>query len=110
MEPEKMASVRRMLIPVLLAGSCWAQNAESAKPACNEQTLGSFWPEKADQRPGMPVEICSKAHRKYHWLQLTVDVSQLKGTVKGKPDAVPVAVAARSTGSADAKPVIPTSE
>jgi hypothetical protein len=110
MEPGKMASVRQMLIPVILAGSCWAQNAEPAKPVCNEQTLGSFWPEKADQRPGTPVEICSKAHRKYHWLQLTVDVSQLKGTVKEKRDVMPVAVAARGTGAADAKPVVPTSE
>jgi hypothetical protein len=105
-----MELLRQMLIPALLAGSCWAQNADPANPVCNEQTLGSFWPAKADQRPGGPVEVCSKAHGKYHWLQLTVDVSRLKRTDKGKREAAPVAVAARSTGEADAKQVAPASE
>jgi hypothetical protein len=74
----------RSVIPILLAASCCASGAEPAKPACNAQTRGELWPETG-RVSGTPIEICSKAHRKYRWQQLTVDVSQLKGAPRRKP-------------------------
>jgi len=74
----------RLVIPILLAASCCASGAEPAEPACNAQTRGELWPENA-RVFGTPIEICSKAHRKYRWRQLTVDVSQLKGAPRRKP-------------------------
>jgi hypothetical protein len=76
-----------LAIPMLLAISFCAPGAEPAKPACNAQTRGDLWPENTSRGSEVPVEICSKAHRKYRWEQLTVDVSRLKGATTKKPIA-----------------------
>jgi hypothetical protein len=68
-----------LAIPMLFAISFRAPGAEPVKPACNAQTRGDLWPEKTSRGSEVPVEICSKVHRKYRWEQLTVDISRLKG-------------------------------
>jgi hypothetical protein len=82
---EKLASGVWWAIPMLFAISFCAPGAEPAKPACNAKTRGDLWPENTSRGSGVPVEICSKVHWKYHWEQFTVDVSRLKGAPKQKP-------------------------
>jgi hypothetical protein len=95
----------RLVIPILLAASCCASGAGPAKPVCNAQTRGELWPETA-RVSGTPIEICSKAHRKYRWRQLTVDVSQLKGAPRPKPVIAALANVTRAETNAgtDATP------
>ena len=88
----------RLMIPILLAISACAPGAESAKPACNAQTRGDLWPETA-RASGTPIEICSKAHKRYRWEQLTVDISQLKGKTERKPVMANLAAVTRNTAA-----------
>jgi hypothetical protein len=83
----KMTAGAWLAIPMLFAVSFCAPGAEPVKPVCNAQTQGNLWPEKTSRGSEVPVEICSKVHRKYRWEQLTVDVSQLKGVDSKKPIA-----------------------
>ena len=85
-----------LAIPILFAVSFCAPGAEPSKPACNAQTRGDLWPEKTSRGSEVPVEICSKVHRKYRWEQLTVDVSRLKGATQ-KPMAARFDVAKSRT-------------
>ena len=94
----------RWVIPVLLAVSACAAGAEPAKPACNALTRGNLWPEKADRVSGVSIEICSKRNWRYHWQQLTVDVSQLTGKSRPKPVMATVAAVTRTAVAANAKP------
>jgi hypothetical protein len=56
-----------------------------AKPACNETTLGSFWPDEANRDRKLAtrltrcgeLEICLYGTWRYHWGPLTVHVNQL---------------------------------
>jgi hypothetical protein len=73
---------RLFLIPVVLAAACLADDATSAKPECNAQNLHKIWPEKADRRSGVPVEICVEKHLRYRWQALTVDISELRAQAK----------------------------
>jgi hypothetical protein len=84
----KMTAGAWLAIPMLFAVSFCTQGAEPVKPACNAQTRGDLWPEKTSRGSEVPVEICSKVHRKYRWEQLTIDVSRLKGADSKKPIAV----------------------
>ncbi len=86
-----------LAIPMLFAVPFFAPGAEPVKPACNAQTRGDLWPEKTSRGSEVPVEICSKVHRKYRWEQLTVDVSRLKGATTQKPIAARFDVAKSST-------------
>jgi hypothetical protein len=103
-EPGKMAAGVRFAIPILLAVSGCAQGAEATKPVCNAQIRGEIWPEKAARISGVPIEICSKAARKYRWRQLTVDVSQLKGKTGRKPVIASLAVVTRTKAASAATP------
>ena len=100
-----MAAGVRFVIPILLAVSGCAAGAEKpAKPACNARTRGSLWPEKAERISGVPTEICLRTNWKYHWQQLTVDVSQLNRKAKPKSGLATVAAVTRSASTANAKP------
>jgi hypothetical protein len=105
-----MAAHVRLVIPMLLVVSSCAQGAEPAKPACNAQTLGEIWPEKGARVPAVPIEICSRATRKYRWRQLTIDASQLKVKSRPKPVVATVATATRIADTANAKPAATPSE
>ena len=99
-----MSAHARWVIPMLIAVSCCARGAEPAKPVCNAQTQGDLWPEKAARASVVPIEICSKTHRKYHWRQLTVDVSQLKNPANRKPIIANVATVTRTKVGSAATP------
>lgn len=92
----------RLLIPLVLSVSCCVRGAEPAKPACNAQTQGALWPETG-RVLGTPIEICSKAHRKYRWEQLTVDVSQLKGNLGPKPVMASLAAVTKTSADTSAR-------
>jgi len=97
-----MAVSMWLTIPMLFAISVCAPGAEPAKPACNAQTRGDLWPEKTARGSEVPVEICSKVHRKYRWEQLTVDVSRLKGASTQKPIAAGFDMVTRAAGETKA--------
>jgi len=73
-----MGSRVLFVMPLLLVSACFAREAGAAKPECNAQTKGDFWPDKANRGSGVPVEMCVEKHWKYRWEQLTVDISQLR--------------------------------
>jgi hypothetical protein len=98
----KMTAGVRLAIPMLFAISFCALGAEPVKPACNAQTRGDLWPEKTSRGSEVPVEICSKVHRKYRWEQLTIDVSRLKGATTQKPIAAGSDIATHTVGEAKA--------
>ena len=75
---------RLLLIPMFVA-VCFARDSIPAKPACNAENLHKIWPEKTDQRPGVPVAICVAKHRRYSWQPLTVDISELRALAKSNP-------------------------
>ena len=80
----------RWIVPfVLLATPCFCEQA--AKPPCNAQNRGRFWPEQANtdsataraaSRSG-DLQICTLGTWKYQWASLSVHVGQL-GKGKGK--------------------------
>ncbi len=91
-----MGATALLVIPMLLATACCAQDlppatsAEMAKPACTAQTRGKLWPEKTSRANGVPIEICVQKLWKYRWEQLTVDISQLRANYKPAiPDTAP---------------------
>jgi hypothetical protein len=66
-----------VLVPVLLAVSCWAQDDQAQKPVCNSENRGMTWPERISGHDHVPVEMCSVKSKKYQWRPLTVDFSDL---------------------------------
>src|SRR5580698_7452132 len=101
----KMAAGPWLAIPILFAVSFCAPGAEPSKPACNAQTRGDLWPEKTSRGSEVPIEICSKVHRKYRWEQLTVDVSRLKGATTRKPIAAGFDMVTHAAGASRASAV-----
>src|SRR5580658_8426668 len=99
-----MAAGVWLAIPMIFAISFCSPGAEPAKPACNAQTRGHLWPEKTSRGSEVPIEICSKVHRKYRWEQLTVDVSRLKGAATHKP-ITEFDIASHAAGEAKASTV-----
>jgi hypothetical protein len=91
-----------LVIPILVATACGAQDAEPVKPACNAQTQGKLWPEKTSWGNGAPIEICATKYWKFRWEQLTVDISQLKARHKPAIAAVPVTPATGGAGANNA--------
>ena|SRR5579863_1146423 len=109
-DPGEMAAGAWLSIPMLFVISFCAAGAEPAKPACNAQTRGNLWPENTTHGSEVPVEICSKAHWKYRWEQLTVDVSRLKGAVARKPIVAGLDIVAHVPGQAKTETVATQTE
>lgn len=78
-----MAAVRRILLILLLASACFGRDA--AKPACNADAAGRFYPEEANSSSAAArrlaqcgaLEICTLSVWRYRWAPATVHVSQL---------------------------------
>ena|ERR1700691_3763130 len=97
-----MVACARLVILILVATTCGAQDAEPVKPACNVPTQGKLWPEKTSRGNGVPIEICAARFWNFRWEQLTVDVSQLKAKHKPAIAAAPVTPAAGGAGASNA--------
>ena len=94
---------RLILVPVLIGISCWAQDDQAQKPACNAQNHGTLWPEHISGHDHVPIEMCSVRLWKYKWRLLTIDVSDL---VKGaKPRHSKGTLASASTRTSAAPPL-----
>ena len=86
----RMPSVTRIiLIPIMLAAACFADDTSPAKPECNAENRHRIWPEKTSRRPGVPVEICVEKHSRYVWQPLTVDISELRAQAKSNSNPGP---------------------
>jgi len=81
-----------LLVPVLMAVSCWAQDDQAQKPVCNEENRGMLWPERISG-DHVPVEMCSLKSKKYQWRPLTVDFSELLKSAKSRHGKGPLAAA-----------------
>ena len=65
---------------------------DSAKPVCNSQSLGTFWPESANSdRRNLyalshtgELELCTRGFYKYRWQSLTVSYQELLKAAKAK--------------------------
>ena len=77
---------RIILLPLILAMACFAEDSAPAKPRCNAENQHRIWPDKASRRPGVPVEICVEKHSRYIWQTLTVDISELRAQVNSNPE------------------------
>ena len=71
-----------VLVPVLMAVSCWAQDDTEQKPVCNSENRGMTWPERISGHDHVSVELCSVKSKKYQWRPLTVDYSDLVKSAK----------------------------
>lgn len=80
-----------VVVPVLMAVSCWAQDDEAQKPVCNSENRGMTWPERISGHDHVPVELCSVKSKKYQWRPLTVDYSDLVKGAKPHPSKAPSA-------------------
>ena len=105
-----MAAGVWLTIPMLFVISLCASGGEQAKPSCNAHTRGDLWPENTSRGSEVPVEICSNAHRKYRWEQLTVDVSRLKGAATRKPIVAGFDMVTHAAGQDKARTLAPPPE
>jgi hypothetical protein len=106
-----MSSLPRVFLSsLLLAAATFAQDTAPAKPECNAENDHTIWPEKPGQRPGIPVEICTKKRHRYEWQQLTVDISRLRHQEEPKTKAKPDTAAVPQTADAGKHPAAPASQ
>jgi hypothetical protein len=73
-----MVCLRGLLIPILMAASCYGQEpVKEKRPACNKQNHGILWTQKTTNHSRAATQVCALDVWRYHWQSITVDYSEL---------------------------------